>query len=58
MAGMLTRLVAALTIVMGFGVLTAWAWDRSESSARTPGSMPASYTIQAESPAAADTTAQ
>lgn len=28
---MLTRLAAALILLLGFGVLTAWAWDRSET---------------------------
>ena len=46
MAGMLTRMVAALAIVMGLGVLTAWAWDRSESEARAT-TRPASNSIQA-----------
>ncbi len=31
MAGMLTRLAVAFVMLLCFGVLTAWAWDRSES---------------------------
>lgn len=29
-ARMLARLAAALILLLGFGVFTAWAWDRSD----------------------------
>ncbi|MDO4795452.1 MAG: hypothetical protein Q4A28_05860 [Brachymonas sp.] len=31
MTAMLTRLLAALLILLTFGVLAAWAWDRSDA---------------------------
>lgn len=31
---MLTRMLAALFVVLGLGVLTAWAWDCSDANHR------------------------
>ena len=34
MTAMLTRMLAALFVVLGLGVLAAWAWDRSDANHR------------------------
>ncbi len=29
---MLTRMMAALAVLLGLGIMTAWAWDRSDNA--------------------------
>ncbi|MDO4768962.1 MAG: hypothetical protein Q4A11_01150 [Brachymonas sp.] len=37
---MLTRLLAALLVVLFFGVLAAWAWDRSDANHQATAAIP------------------
>ncbi|MDO5654191.1 MAG: hypothetical protein Q4G39_08835 [Brachymonas sp.] len=41
---MLTRMLGALVLLLGFGVLTAWAWDKSDP--RQDLSVPATHGVQ------------
>jgi hypothetical protein len=56
-AGMLMRMGAALAVLLGVGIMTAWAWDRSESGTRVSATS-AAYNVQTDTTATADTAAQ
>jgi hypothetical protein len=54
---MLMRMGAALAVLLGVGIMTAWAWDRSESGTRVSATS-AAYNVQTDTTATADTAAQ